>query len=172
MKRLIVAVLLIACSTFMLCAGNTNIAPLLSVVDSVTVNKLSSTRYTYSGAVNLAPHGEAWCSDTVLTDTLGTGEYAVLHRATIWGAVLADRYLYSIHVRMNGNLSDGNELTYQTGAWGGSDTITTMHYLDLLADGAVMVFQPGDTFHIDVYNDDLDADSLRYVYVFEKIRIE
>jgi len=47
-----------------------------------------------------------------------------------------------------------------------------MHYLDLLADGAVMVFQPGDTFHIDVYNDDLDADSLRYVYVFEKIRIE
>jgi len=35
-----------------------------------------------------------------------------------------------------------------------------------------MVFQPGDTFHIDLYNDDSDTDSLGYVYTFEKIVFE
>ena len=96
----------------------------------------------------------------------------ILRRATIWGEVLNDGYIYSIHVRLNGNLSDGSVLTYETGAWGGTDTIGFTHYLDLLADGAVMVFQPGDTFHVDIYNDDADTDSLGWNYAFEKIVIE
>ena len=170
MNRL--TIFFIACMTIILCAGNINIAPYLSAIDSTRVNQITSTYYTYSGAVNLAAVGEAWCSDTILTDTLGAGEYMILHRAAIWGAVLTDAYIYSIHVRMNDNLSDGNILTYETGAWGGTDTIGFTYCLDLLADGAVMVFQPGDTFHVDLYNDDSDTDSLGYMYTFERIVVE
>ena len=171
-KAIILAIISTLLFAAIPCSAQDVFNKILCIYDSTSINQITSTWYTYSGAVNLATVGEAWCSDTILTDTLGAGEYMILHRATIWGAVLADRYIYSIHVRMNGKLSDGNPLTYDTGAWGGTDTIGFTYCLDMLADGAVMVFQPGDTFHIDLYNDDSDTDSLGYMYTFERIVVE